>query len=351
MTEKNTYTRRAALALLGSGSALAVSGTGGYTSLITTRSASLSIGESITITDRRRNNIGASNFGNFNPLDSAGTTYLSVTNNSNSSATVTASNSSVTVTDTNGTTNPSVSGGGTLDIEVSHSAGSDQTSTLEFTDGNQTVSTPSSVAIPVAPSNAVARYSLAGNTNDVWGSNNGSSPSSSYVTGANQTYDTGDAISLDSDVLDLVDSVSSGQTYTAWVKPASDETRFTFDIGWHYNVDKGYGVRFYPGKTRIYPGNSGTGYDPTISFGAWNHVAMVDDGSSITLYIDGQKELTVSQTPANGYENTGFLINTEEKQGEIYDTQTGDVDDVRVYDTALTDDEVADLYNTGHISP
>jgi len=351
MTEKNTYTRRAALALLGSGSALAVSGTGGYTSLITTRSASLSIGESITITDRRRNNIGASNFGNFNPLDSAGTTYLSVTNNSNSSATVTASNSSVTVTDTNGTTNPSVSGGGTLDIEVSHSAGSDQTSTLEFTDGNQTVSTPSSVAIPVAPSNAVARYSLAGNTNDVWGSNNGSSPSSSYVTGANQTYDTGDAISLDGQVLDLVDSVSSGQTYTAWVKPASDETHFTFDIGWHYNVDKGYGVRFYPGKTRIYPGNSGTGYDPTISFGAWNHVAMVDDGSSITLYIDGQKELTVSQTPANGYENTGFLINTEEKQGEIYDTQTGDVDDVRVYDTALTDDEVADLYNTGHISP
>ena len=82
--------------------------------------------------------------------------------------------------------------------------------------------------------------------------------------------------------------------------------------------------------------------------GKWHHVVFVlSGGNTITNYIDG------SSSNANNDQSSGtvssFSNTSNVRIGNDYDGEyfNGNVDDVRIYSTALTASEVSNLYNYG----
>ena len=80
----------------------------------------------------------------------------------------------------------------------------------------------------------------------------------------------------------------------------------------------------------------------TISTGTWYHVACTWDGSTMRIYINGAESVNGSQSGLVPAANTSPLYIGQ--FGGNTDRFDGLIDDVRVYNRALSAQEVADLY-------
>jgi hypothetical protein len=92
------------------------------------------------------------------------------------------------------------------------------------------------------------------------------------------------------------------------------------------------------------------------SAGVWRHVCMVTSGTAWTMYVDG---VQVSFTLASGTNNGNFVgdltmttpaysIGGQRYDGVWYEGRGG-VDEVRLYNVALTEGEIKQLYRMGAI--
>jgi len=83
-----------------------------------------------------------------------------------------------------------------------------------------------------------------------------------------------------------------------------------------------------------------------ISDGEWHYAALVYNGSSVSLYVDDERTTTTTSggTIQNIY-NKGVLVG--ENAGATGRYWDGVLDDVRIYDHALTGAEVAQMYGPG----
>jgi len=81
----------------------------------------------------------------------------------------------------------------------------------------------------------------------------------------------------------------------------------------------------------------------SVNDGQWHHVAGIYDGKKMYLIIDG--DVDASQ-PASGRINTNnapvYIGNNAEQNSRFWN---GLIDDVRVYNYALSKEEVAEIYN------
>jgi hypothetical protein len=190
---------------------------------------------------------------------------------------------------------------------------------------------------------------------DVWNNNNGTLNNvTTGSSGANQTYTTNEAYDFggSNSYVQLPTAYSKDDfTYVAWANP-DEVSGGWYDIidsyenssnnwariglrnnNWHFVVD------INSNKNRI------TGGAPSI--GTWAHIVGVRENGQIRLYVDGS-------LVTSGSCNTGTIsgINPE-KVGKRADGGgeqfNGTIDDARFYSKALTDDEVANLYNKGII--
>ncbi|MCD4830861.1 MAG: prepilin-type N-terminal cleavage/methylation domain-containing protein [Anaerohalosphaeraceae bacterium] len=82
---------------------------------------------------------------------------------------------------------------------------------------------------------------------------------------------------------------------------------------------------------------SGAGSE--LSIGKWHHIAAVRDGTTRKIYIDGQEDVSGTYAPAIGT-TTGVLTISRIASFD------GRMDDVRLYNTALSAAEIAQLANT-----
>lgn len=81
----------------------------------------------------------------------------------------------------------------------------------------------------------------------------------------------------------------------------------------------------------------------TISTGVWTHVAVVFNGSTATFYKNGSP--VDSPSGALGSANNGDLVvgwNIYNPDPSYFD---GDIDEIRVYTTALSDSDILAIYN------
>ena len=80
--------------------------------------------------------------------------------------------------------------------------------------------------------------------------------------------------------------------------------------------------------------------DNVVSNNVWHNAAMVSDGSNYYLYIDGvrQKASRPSSNPVANF----FRIGGSVMSAEYFD---GQIDDVKIFNYALTADQVKTLYN------
>ena len=85
----------------------------------------------------------------------------------------------------------------------------------------------------------------------------------------------------------------------------------------------------------------------TISLNKWQHIITTFDGTAFKTYINGKLSNSYVETPT-GYSNnntigiSGYDLTSDPTNGQI--------DDVRIYNYALTGEQVKTLYNNGSVS-
>lgn len=82
-----------------------------------------------------------------------------------------------------------------------------------------------------------------------------------------------------------------------------------------------------------------------IADGSWHHIVCVidRDAQTITLYVDGAKDITGSLATAGSPAVTNSLWFARRNENRLQ----GKLDDVRIYNRALSADEIKRLYNLG----
>lgn len=202
----------------------------------------------------------------------------------------------------------------------------------------------------------VAYYPFKGNANDAsFNTNNGT------VNGATLTTDRfGSSNSAyyfnGSNTIEINSSKIAAKefSYAAWVYPnvlPGSGTAVTIFATGSLGGDSFYGLfRDFYGLSGFgmfsysAPGNvAGTiqGFTPTLN--QWYHIVFVRDVSRLYLYINGSLALQVAHNSSNSYYGEGPVKSFIGGRGSLYNWQ-GKIDDVHLYNRALTVQDVQALY-------
>ncbi|WP_299112647.1 choice-of-anchor D domain-containing protein [uncultured Winogradskyella sp.] len=150
------------------------------------------------------------------------------------------------------------------------------------------------------------------------------------------------------DMEDALDLNPSGFTMSAWIKrDAADSgnksiiskrnTSFTSGYDLRIRNDDRIQVLWQNGSLQSLVGTT------SIPDDEWHHVAVIYDGTDASIYIDGVLDRTQAKTAPVTTDNS-FLIAAAGK-GTITQHYRGNIDEVRVWDTALTEDQLRFVMN------
>lgn len=137
----------------------------------------------------------------------------------------------------------------------------------------------------------------------------------------------------------------SAMTVTAWVKPAatSDDFQAVFSstarAAAHLQLNAAGNVAVYT--------DGGEVMLPIVSqapVGAWRHLALTISSGAVVLYVDGQEAGRSSATFSSIAPSTGMRIGSGFDKGRFFN---GLVDEVQVYDRALSASEVGGIHAAG----
>ena len=151
------------------------------------------------------------------------------------------------------------------------------------------------------------------------------------------------------DVEDNLDVDPTGFTISTWIKRGSNSANTTILSKRDASYTEGYGFRILgDGRFNVRWRDSGGASQTTSSTvvipeDEWHHIAVVYDGSEVTIYIDGVADVTASRNaPVNTTQS--FFIGAAGKN-----TPTayfhGNIDEVRVWDAALTAGQLRYIMN------
>ena len=168
---------------------------------------------------------------------------------------------------------------------------------------------------------------------------------------------TGGAISLDGDG-DYIEIANESNfdfagevTLSAWIKANQLDKEYQAivtkgDSAWRIqrNQDQDT-LEFACSELQVQNGNQygslfGT---KTINDGKWHHIAGVYDGEKMYIYMDGIVD--VSQSASGAIATNDYPVFIGENAQETSRCWCGIIDDVRVYNYALSEDEILALYN------
>jgi len=166
---------------------------------------------------------------------------------------------------------------------------------------------------------------------------------------------TGNALSFDG-VDDYVDMGSAASlelgsfTISAWIKPddVSSRQQIAGKLGNEpvHNRGYGYSLEVLDGKASLLidPAGCCNGNpiksETSLEVGKWYFVAGTYDGSTGTIYVDGQPENSDSWTLGAYYTNFYIGARRSDYHSAFYDHFSGVIDEVRVYDRALSPEEI-----------
>lgn len=175
--------------------------------------------------------------------------------------------------------------------------------------------------------------------------NGGTSTTSGVISGA--TWTTGpnknSALSFTSGQRVNLGSVTTpiNVTVAAWIKTTSSSQQPVFS-------NRGNGLYFgvTGGKFFIYYNNShapGMTSVKSVNDNKWHHVVWTSNGTTATMYVDGQLDSSASQIRNNNDAGTAY-IGYDAPNNEYF---TGSVSEVAVYTQKLSQEEIQHLYASG----
>jgi hypothetical protein len=157
------------------------------------------------------------------------------------------------------------------------------------------------------------------------------------------SFDGGDYVKTANNALD---TLSTAATYTLWFKTSSTGESLLFSNEGYHGVYMNFLGQ--SGKlTAFFDGSSGghTATSLTYNDNAWHHLAATNDGSTTRLYIDGNKVMEFSETFAQASSTQPFVLGAQYTGATS--RFTGSIDELRVYNTALTHDQIRIDMNAG----
>jgi hypothetical protein len=211
-------------------------------------------------------------------------------------------------------------------------------------------------ALAVTSDGLIAYFPFKGNANDAsFHGNHGSvhdavlvsdrlgEPDSAYrFDGVNSYIDCGYNTELD---------LSSELTISAWIFSQQSEGfgRIVSRVGLSgSSTVKGYelivGASHYPPLLQFNAGSMVVKSNNIVEYGKWIFVAVVCMERGVRLYVDGI--LTASSVIGSDLPRAGDVPLEIGNRGETHDHKfTGMIDEVRIYDRALSEEELSELYN------
>ncbi len=145
----------------------------------------------------------------------------------------------------------------------------------------------------------------------------------------------------------------SSLTFAAWVKLDSlPAQNYYYTLGKEYSyrlaISSAGNVHFVVKTTNNDWYAAGTKVDCTtnLTTNTWYHIVGTYDGSRVRCYVNGQKEGTSSQTLSGNIYNSGDPLRFGHQVAYNIRWLDGLVDEVRLYNRALSDAEVESLYSS-----
>jgi hypothetical protein len=141
--------------------------------------------------------------------------------------------------------------------------------------------------------------------------------------------------------------ITGSMSVAAWIRVTA------FDANYQAIVTKGvsaWRLTRYQTQNKIQFALTGTSASPvtsvtTVDDGKWHHVVGVYNGSTMKLYVDGALDATLNSTGSISSSNDALEIG---RNSQLAGSEwNGAVYDARVYNRAITAEEVSQLYGTG----
>ena len=159
--------------------------------------------------------------------------------------------------------------------------------------------------------------------------------------GTNDYVDLGSGSSLD---------ITSTLTLSAWIKPdvVSGDRHIVAKASSNNVSNRAYFIRAQNANAQfvIVQGGTANAIAQTSAFtaGQWTHIVGTYDGVTQRIYIDGVEKNSTARTGAIDSETGKAYIGTIFPTNALFD---GQIDEVRIYNRALSASEIRFLYNRG----
>ena len=156
---------------------------------------------------------------------------------------------------------------------------------------------------------------------------------------------------------DLLPSGSHPRTFSLWIKPDAKYPQTSFITGTLFSYgDYLDGFQAYLNyelisniitvNINVFTNSSGSRWGAWVSywnFQSWHHIVYsIDDRNILTTYFDGNVNTDASSpSPNQGFNVLPATLNIGSFQGNYFD---GAIDDIRIYNRALSSNEVQQLY-------
>lgn len=149
-------------------------------------------------------------------------------------------------------------------------------------------------------------------------------------------------------------NITNEITLSAWVKTSTNNVSVISKRNnaspWNgYILAVGANGGANNGKISYWPGNYPSyswqyGNSTTVADGNWHHIAVTHSGTTVRFYLDGKPDGTT--TAGNRTNNSANDLRiSQETEGTR--TFNGQIDDVRIFNYALTANQVRNLFNEG----
>jgi hypothetical protein len=190
---------------------------------------------------------------------------------------------------------------------------------------------------------AKAVYKFEDNVNDVTGNYNGSATSITYNSSGNFNKSAEFNGSNSQITTSLAQSDTAAFTWSAWIKVHDFQGVNNVNVLGTMNPSSPYnGVAIFLDVASISLGEGGSNIGNIIaspSTNTWYHIVVAYDGSTFKCYVDGSLALTVTNSNTDG--GNFWMGKGGPTSWTAFD---GELDQVRVYNGAVSDIGVAALY-------
>lgn len=130
-------------------------------------------------------------------------------------------------------------------------------------------------------------------------------------------------------------TLNAAFTLEAYVlNPTNQDYETVLTVGTNRDVYLNNGV------LNLWTGSANLAFGPALAAGTWQHVAIVSDGASVRAYVNGVQRGTTQNTAVGNTTGSLQVGSWIEESGANTDFFSGNLDEVRAYNRALSAAEI-----------